>query len=45
VALEVDLSLPDEQLWQWPEAEVLKQPGFRSRQEWQREIEARLANR
>lgn len=45
LALEVDLSLPDEQLWQWLEAELRSRPGFKARSEWQDEIAAKLKNR
>ena len=41
--LPVDLSLPDDQLWASIEKQVRTMPGFKTHDEWQREIEAKLA--
>ena len=42
LAIEVDLSRPDDQLWQWLETEMRKRPGFKPRKEWQGEIAEKL---
>ncbi len=41
--LPVDLSLPDEQLWASIEKQVVGMPGFKTHEQWQQEIEAKLA--
>ena len=41
--LPVDLSLHDDQLWASIEKQVRTMPGFKTHDEWQREIEAKLA--
>ncbi len=44
-SVEVDLSLPDEDLWRGLETRVRAMPGFRPRTQWQEEITAQLQRR
>jgi catechol 2,3-dioxygenase-like lactoylglutathione lyase family enzyme len=38
----MDMSLPDEALWQWAEENARKLPGFRPVEEWRADLEKRL---
>lgn len=38
----MDMSLPDEALWQWAEDNARKLPGFRPVEEWRADLEKRL---
>jgi len=41
----LDLSLSDEEIWRWVEAQARRLPGFRPRAEWQAEMEKKLGRR
>lgn len=43
LAVPIDLSLPDTEIWARVERTARAQPGFRSRAEWEAEIRAKLA--
>ncbi len=41
----MDLSLPDEALWKWVEETARPLPGFKPREEWRRDMTARMGAR
>jgi len=41
----IDLSLPDEQFWQWAEAHARKLPGFQPVSDWREQFQSRVKQR
>jgi catechol 2,3-dioxygenase len=39
----IDLSLPDQEVWQWAESHARKLPGFSPVSDWRRQIQTRLS--
>ncbi len=40
--IQLDMNMPDDELWKWAEAEARKQPGFQPVEEWRREMARKM---